>query len=363
MEVIKYLNTHLNSGESCLESLQSLKDEFSIKNSNNPLYPDLFVLNYCQIGSPKTHAYTKECRSLVVEYMNEEHCFRVVSRSFDRFFNLNEVEHTCDISSCVAYEKIDGSLIGVFYYKGEWLYRTKSMIMPEGYINDSDLTWKELIESTINFSYQDLLLRGCTYIFEVVSPENRVVTQYKERGSYLLGIRENATGDYKQVGSLPFKEPKHFKFSDEKDVRDFVESLTDLKEGVVIYDNGVPVLKVKSSAYLVAHRLRGETVINGKRIMDLIFMNEQHEFLSIFPEYESRFYQYIAALRDLKTYTHNFWKKYGHIDDQKEFALKVKDTAVSGLLFNKRKYPEKSFQDCFEMLSDKNKYNLVEKFL
>lgn len=363
MEVLNYLNTHLNSGETYLEALQSLKDEFAIKNSNNPQYRGLFVLNYCQIGSPKTHPYTRECRSLVVEYLESDHRFRVVSRSFDRFFNLNEVENNLDISNCVAYEKIDGSLVSVFFYKGEWLYRTKSMIMPEGKINDSDLTWKELIESAINLSCTSIMLRSYTYIFEVVSPENRVVTKYNNKEAYLLNIRNNKYGDYTEDHILPFKRPKSYKFSNEEDIKQFVESLPDLQEGVVVYENNSPALKIKSSAYVVAHRLRGETVVTGKRIMDLLFMNEHHEFLAIFPEYKERFVKYEEALNRVFGRCYNLWSKNKNLENQKDFALAVKDDPTCSILFAKRRNTGESLKDCFEMLNTKNKYDLVEKFL
>ena len=370
MEVIKYLNTHVNSGIPFQDALDNLKAEFGIKHSNNPNYPYLFVLNYSQIDSPKLHDYTKECRSLVVEYSTLEERFRVVSRSFDRFFNLHETDKTCDIPSCVAYEKIDGSLVSVFYYKGEWLYRTKSMIMPELEINDTGLLWKELIESTIPLNSLTLLPAN-TYIFEVVSPENRVVTKYEERGAYLLGIRENRSGDYIEVSESTrdilkgcgVQLPKRFKFSSEKDIEEFVNGLPDLQEGVVIYEDNVPILKVKSGAYLVAHRLRGETVINSKRIMDLIFMNEQDEFLAIFPEYTEKFEKYEINLINLLDDCLGLWEDYGDIENQKDFALKVKDFPVCGILFNKRKFGDKkSILDCFYMLSDKNKYALVENY-
>ena len=62
--------------------IESLKSEFGI---NVKEYDDLFVLNYDQIESPKTHPIVQECRSLILDKQ-----FNVVSRSFDRFFNFGE---------------------------------------------------------------------------------------------------------------------------------------------------------------------------------------------------------------------------------------------------------------------------------
>ena len=73
LEVQKYLKE---------KGVEALKQEFSIivKEAG-----DLLVLNYNQIESPKTHPIVIECRSLILDKQ-----YNVVSRSFDRFFNLQE---------------------------------------------------------------------------------------------------------------------------------------------------------------------------------------------------------------------------------------------------------------------------------
>ncbi|MBM68173.1 MAG: hypothetical protein CME43_01905 [Haliea sp.] len=192
METIKYLNEF---------GLDKLQQELGIKVSQNENYPDLYVLNYDQIKSPKYHPIVIECRSLVVRLEGDE--YFVESRSFDRFFNYGEIEgQPDDVENMVAYQKIDGSLVSV--WKNEkygWLYRTRSMIMPsvEVCINGYKLSWKELIESVINFDkLEEIPIIDHTYIFEVVSPENRVVTPYSQREAFLLSIRSNIDGNYRK---------------------------------------------------------------------------------------------------------------------------------------------------------------------
>lgn len=71
------------------------------------------------------------------------------------------------------------------------MYRTKSMLMPLLSVQGWDRTWKDLIESTLDWDNVDfnLLNRECTYIFEIVGKENRVVVNYPEDKAYLLGVR------------------------------------------------------------------------------------------------------------------------------------------------------------------------------
>lgn len=189
MQTIKYLNN---------QSLPKLVSEFSIS-VNEWIDKDgdtLYVLNYDQINSPKNHPITNECRSLVVT-RNDNGKWLVVSRSFDRFFNYGETQDVFDITKMVAYEKVDGSIVSLFNWKGDWLYRTRSMIMPTSSVNGWETTWKDLIENCLNYpNCCEYLEEDFTYILEVTAIENRVVTKYEGYNSYLLSIRENTTGVY-----------------------------------------------------------------------------------------------------------------------------------------------------------------------
>lgn len=380
MEVLDYLNKLCKQGAGSVCALEMLKEELGIKYSKNEKYPDLYCLNYDQINSPKIHPIVRECRSLVLGvYGNttkhgdfyEE--FYVVSRSFDRFFNYQEVEETSDINinELVAAEKVDGSLVSMFYYQDKWLYRTRSMIMPDESmtINGTKTTWHELIDPFIGFMecFSANISENNTYIFEVVSPQNRVVTRYDEPAAYFLGARENKTGEYvtnEVYLPLEISVPEFYIFKTIDDCLTSAKSLPNLEEGYVMCTrDGEPVMKVKSPAYVAAHRLRGETVLTGKRVMDMIFLNEQEEYLSIFPEDEDMFNKYLSALEGLRYDFDHLWHKTKDIEDQKEFALAVKDFSISGMLFNKRKDPDLSFDDIFDKLFTSNKYKLIEGYV
>lgn len=380
MKVVAYLNKLCKQGVGSLAALGMLKEELGIKHSQNEKYPDLYCLNYDQISSPKLHPIVRECRSLVLgvygnttkhgDYYEE---FYVVSRSFDRFFNYQEVEETSDINinELVAVEKVDGSLVSMFYYQDKWLYRTRSMIMPDESmtINGTKTTWHELIDPFVGFMecFSANISEHNTYIFEVVSPQNRVVTRYDEPAAYFLGARENKTGKYvtNQVYlPLEISIPEFYIFNTMESCLSSAKSLPNLEEGYVMCTKeGEPVMKVKSPAYVAAHRLRGETILTGKRVMDMIFLNEQEEYLSIFPEDEDMFNTYLTALSRLKADFEALWVKTKNIEDQKEFALSVKESSISSLLFNKRKDNSLSFDDIFDKLFTSNKYKLIEGYV
>tara|TARA_R110000851_G_scaffold72413_1_gene160430 strand:- start:3078 stop:4232 length:1155 start_codon:yes stop_codon:yes gene_type:complete len=339
--------------------LIGLKEKFGIKNSQNELYPNLYVLNYDQIDSSKfkDHPIVKECRSLVVEYgtqSGKDWC--IVSRSFDRFFNYGECDNDeyVDINELTAYEKIDGSLVSVFFYNGEWLYRTKSMIMPADEMQmNSGRSWNELIESTIDINKNNWFT-NYTYIFEICSRDNRVVTRYDDDRSYILAIRQNTSGWYlnhDELGKVAHSSrsilPKRYAFKTMQDCLISSKELPNLEEGYVMYNKfNIPVMKIKSPAYVAAHRLRGESVLTPKRILEMMRIGEVDEYLAIFPEDTEAFDEVEWKFTTMVNELYELWyDKFMNIEDQKEYALEVmKDCKqYQGMMFRKRKDNEMSF--------------------
>jgi hypothetical protein len=385
IHTIKFLND-LGVNQPRERCLSLLSERYGIKVSHNEDYPDLYCLNYDQINSPKLHPITKECRSFVIEAVydkevTDEVSFRSVSRSFDRFYNLTEdPDQEVDISNLTLHEKLDGSLVSVFHYEGKWIYRTKAMIMPEGdrKVNGGDLSWKELIEETCMgmFRGEDEPFKNLTFIFEVVSPENRVVTKYKGRMAYMLAARGNITGEYivsdehqresllLDIAEYNISMPKTYSFSSLEQCQEVVNELPNLEEGYVGYNSlGVPVVKIKSPAYLAAHRLKGESVLSGKRIMDMLFIGEEDEYLAIFPEDAEKFLPYQEAYACVSESFDLWWGLYCEIEDKKEYALRVKRFSIASILFTKRNNKDFCFQECFDRLSVTYKYKMVQSYL
>jgi hypothetical protein len=368
LEVQKFLMgaTRVQSNERALESL---KEQTGIKAS---IWEDkLVVLNYCQIESKKTCAMAQECRSLVLELGS----WKIVSRSFNRFFNYGEEPcPAIDIQYMTAFEKMDGSLIGLFEYDGEWMYRTRSVIMPVSGINGWEVTWKSHIEQALGHLY---MLKGgevvlnprYTYIMEMTSPENRVVTKYASPSPQmtLLASRHNEKGHYNPLdvnGGVAHHQgwgmPKAYSFDTISDCLTAAKELRDLQEGYVLYDrHGVPVCKLKNPAYVAAHHLRGEG-LNPKRIKDLIIMNEVSEYLAIFPEDRKMFEPYMDAYRDLGLALFEYLDLSYDTDlTQKEFALKIAHLPFKGVLFTLRK-DRLGVTDAWKKCTTNTKYQLID---
>lgn len=333
MKVIQYIKDH---------GLEALNNEFGV--IVKKYEEGLIVLNYDQINSPKNDI-TSECRGLILDTK-----FNVVSRSFDRFFNYGENFATFNPSTAVAYEKVDGSLIKIYNWSDKWYVSTRGTAFAESGVNGWDLTFKDMVFKALGVESEEDFQRKCshwmdkpnTYIFEVTGVENRVVTRYEGYNLVLLSIRSNHTGEYydnylpRNRSGFKIKEPKQFKFNSIEECLETAKHLPDLQEGYVMYECGVPVCKVKSPIYTAIHHLRGEG-LNPKRIAELVVINEQDEYLTYFPEDEKHFTPYVMQLTQTMMSAQTVLSLVSSIEDQKEFALKVKDYPFAQFLFQARK--------------------------
>ena len=331
-------------------SLKELKDEYDLKIKE---YDNGLILLDYSITSPKTAQITIECRSLILDQD-----FNIVSRKFNRFFNYgeNESQNTVDLNYAVALEKADGSIIGIYYYKNEWLISTRGMALAEGPFQDTEKTFKEMVLLAFGYNEEQFqeafnqLDKDNTYIFEYISLENRIVTKYEKPEMVLIGISENSWTDYysKESGFLSYtitilnnpniRLPIFYPVINYKQLCESVDNLGDLKEGYVIWDSKNNTrLKIKSKTYLLAHGLKGDLKVTKKRLYELAFIGDVEEFLCYFPEYTDRVNQIVISVDKLLKEAQDNFDKFNVIIDQKEFALMVKVLKYSSLLFTGRK--------------------------
>lgn len=345
-----------NNFNTVSEGVEKLKQDFGIKVKEYP-EDNLFVFNYCQIESPKTNDIVMECRGLILRDN-----FEIVCRPFDRFFNLGEalnITEKFSVSSSIVYEKLDGSLCKVYHSGESWQVATRGTAYAESE-NYTGEIFQDLMLKAFGFqnleefsNALDLLLipQDWTLIFEYTSPNNRIVTPYTEDKMYLLGVRDNFSGRdlfstvepiyHALKNSLNVSLPKTFEFSNPEDMRAFVNSLDGLQEGVVAFDleNNLRV-KVKADQYVAVHRLRGDSIPTPKLILGLVVTNETEEYLAYFPEERERFVPYMESFVKLQYRIQEIWDMSKNIEDQKEFALFVKDYMFSNILFLARKNSE-----------------------
>lgn len=343
MKVVEYIKEH---------GIEKLTEEFAIKVKEYP-EENLLVLNYDQIKSPKMHPIVIECRGLILDTD-----LNVVCRPFDRFFNIEETKDTIDFipDKTEVFEKVDGSLIKVYYYNNKWNIATRGTAFAE-----SDNYTGESFESLVIAAFgcdsvEDFqqkmksVPKGYTHIFEYVSPKNKIVTPYTEDKMVLLSIRCNKTGielgDYDSIAysayrlldscGLNVRAAKAYYFDSKEELLNTVQNLPGLQEGFVLYKDGKRV-KIKSDTYVRVHRLRGDGVLTPKRIAELVVVNEVDEYLSYFSEDEHLIQQYVESYNTMLEEANDVFLKNNLIKNQKDFAMSVKNKCYSGILFSARK--------------------------
>lgn len=288
LEIRKFIHAHDNWRE-----LLSA-DPYNLKISEE----DGFVLfKYSQIDSDFNEEICREARGLILDTRNN---FKVVRYAFKKFFNIDEgYADQLDWDTAVATEKIDGSIMSVWYARGEWHLSTNGKINAfKAELNGTGpyKTFGELFESVLPLSNFASCKHNFCFTFELVSPYNKVVIDYPETKVYILSIRNLDT--FKEVDDLNMRDfsnymaverPQVYNLNNEADYRKVVEQMPEGHEGIVVRDAAGKRVKIKTLLYFQMHKAKNNGVITLERIVDLIRANDDAEFLSYFPEYEDTF--------------------------------------------------------------------------
>ncbi|ANA49236.1 RNA ligase [Pseudomonas phage phiPMW] len=340
MKVIEFLK----NAPSITDGLASLHLELGIKAK---IYEDegLIVLNYSQIDSPKTHPIVQECRGLIID--ND---LTVVARPFDRFFNYGEalnVMPEIDWENASIFEKVDGSLIKIYFHKGRWEVATRGTAFAESECMGHGITFKELVFNALKVHDDDgfqylmnnaYLFRDTTYLFELTCVENRVVRHYHGYNLHFLAARDNVSGNYSEecrdwlrspdcilYGIV--KHPKRYALGSADEALQAAKELKNLDEGFIVYQNAVPIAKIKSPAYVAVHHIRGEG-LNPKRIMELVLSGEHDEYLSYFPEDRPIIQPYVDSLLDMLNIIAVTYPRLNQATTPKAFAAAIKHAGI-----------------------------------
>ena len=299
---------------------------------------ELAIFTYNAEGIDWKKDLCREARGIIINTKT----FEVVCWPYGKFFNWNEPwASVVDWETAEVQEKVDGSLIKLWYYDGEWRWSTNNVIdASDCKVNSLDLTFMELIERTKeykNLDY-DALNRDYTYMFELVSPENRVEVPYTETMLYHTGTRNCKTGEELKT-YIGARQPKVYPICGERSlnaVRIMADKLNpdgELQyEGFVVVDKNFRRLKVKTEEYLHYSKILNNGSLSPKRILDFILDSTEEEivvFCKNFPEYAymARYMQYKYELfrRKAHIFTNRcrrLFEEFGY--DRKTYALYMK---------------------------------------
>lgn len=352
----EYLSDLVKSGLTVDQALVELTSEFGIKVRD---YDNYVLLDYSMIDSPKMHPIVIECRSLILSKGD----WTLLSLKFPRFFNAGECPEYYEdfkVERAIPMMKLDGSLIGVWYnpFDKVWEISTRGMAKAEGG-HPMGGTFRDKVLGAMDFTeehFQEYFANHGnpeqTYIFEWISPENRIVTRYEKSQLVLTGLSNKETRicdstpdfldamkNYFATNGLSVGVPQVFEQNYLPQLIEAANEMDGLKEGFVLYD---PIsgkrMKIKSSSYICAHRIRGEdTIPTRKNLLELVFTGEVAEFLIYFPEYTDLVTGIETEVEAFLDSLDKVWEANKGIENQKEFALALKGVNGTGFLFSARK--------------------------
>ena len=238
----------------------------------------------------KWHQDNKHMRSVVVNYEGE-----VISAGFPKFTNWGENPDNFPVPNslrnCTVMEKLDGSLLIVSKYNGQYILRTRGTVDASTMANGHEL---ELFKDTILKTLESKIVTWSTWkfsiLFEWVSPLNRIVLNYGDEPDwYLVGMichddyELYSQSDLDDVADQHnIKRPATYTFSNVNDLLQNVDQWKG-KEGVCVYSkNDQSIHKVKSADYLIKHRFKSEATLENT--LDLYFSYGK----PLYQEFESK---------------------------------------------------------------------------
>jgi RNA ligase len=173
----------------------------------------------------------------------------IVSRPFVKFFNIEQHKpEEIPVLPFRVFEKMDGSL-GILYWLNDKPYIASRGSFDSDQARHANKVFHERYSHTF-----DKLMKGVTYLFEIIFPSNRIVVDYGDKDDLvLLAMIDNATGKDIELYDIGFELVKEY---------DGVNDLTQLRavqesnrEGfIVLFSNGFRV-KMKFEEYCRLHSI------------------------------------------------------------------------------------------------------------
>lgn len=280
-----------------------------------------FSLNYDQIEAKEADPLAQECRGLVLSAedghpfqsleidgkRNFEHISpgktKILAYPMKRFFNYGQgsaANIDWSAPDLAILEKLDGTLCIVYHdpFTNQWCVATRSvpeadLLMDNGIFTFRTLFEKALVETTgYEFEiFTRFLETSYTYCFELTTPYNRIVVDYKNNGVTLLAVRglvtlKEVSLKHPVVDQLPTCLPivqEHVRMSMDELVN-WVSSLNPMEHEGVVVRRGEDRIKVKNAAYVAYNKVRDALATSPRNIVELILSEKDDDVISFLPE-------------------------------------------------------------------------------
>jgi RNA ligase len=227
----------------------------------------LFVYSEACVYNNGWDDFSMMARGLVLDTNNRE----VVATPFPKFFNHSESHARIPDLPFETFEKVDGSLIIVFWHNGEWCAVTKGSFYSE------QARWAKEKLKEYDTKY---LIPGNTYLFEAIYHANRIVIKYDTEELVLLGLYDASGFEYDSemlsilADRLGCRMATQHEYNNLSALIAAAGNLIDKEGWVLRYQDGTRI-KIKGDEYCRLHRvISGITPLN---IWSMMFADDDLE--------------------------------------------------------------------------------------
>ena len=253
LKFYKWNATHIDM-DKCLQ----MKEKGFLQMKKHQEYP-LFLLNYTSKAQYKKHWCEEliHARGLIVGEDGE-----IIARPLPKFFNENEITG-CDVLQDQDYElykKMDGSLAIMFHYKGKRIFCTRGSFCSDQALKAEEIFKKKYLNKDVK--------KECTYCFEIIYPENKIVVDYGAlQDLFLISITHTKTGKNINIEQAGFTTVPKIDTS-KLTVTEWSAHDTENEEGYVIrFMTDNLRMKIKFDNYVQKHRAKNSSAKAIKKSM------------------------------------------------------------------------------------------------
>ncbi len=268
----------------------------------------------------------------------------VVCWPFRKFGNYGE--YYCDEMdwrTARVQEKVDGSIVKLWNYKGVWHISSNKQIYATDPLPSGKCIRELFLEAAEkqNLTY-NVLKPDYTSIFELVGPTNKVVLSYPETAIYHIGTRHKSGTEFRE--DIGIQKPREYPIGTldgclkaAKELNSGCEASDLAHEGFVVVDANWNRIKIKSPEYVLAHGLITGT-LSTRKVVEMIREGEEEEFLAYCPdqkpfieETRRKLTAVESSIQSACIHYMNLWEQCSH--NRKIFALLIKDDDMKWIGF------------------------------
>ena len=292
--------------EQGLDSFEKIKSHFSTAPFHIKVVEDvennLYLMKYDQIKTDFSHPASLEARGIIFEKGTN----RIVCFPFCKFFNDGEkYAAKIDWQTASVQHKYDGSIIKLYWLesKSKWMVATngttdarKATVGINEEKNFYTLFQDTLQSSKLDFS---ILNKECTYMFELLHPEQTIVVRYPEPKLIHIGTRNVKTlqESYESIG---VEQVETFALQSLADCHRAASSLGPSREGFVVCDGSWNRVKIKGKVYLLLHHFIIGADFTEKELAVRLLLNGEWKEIEAYSQ-EPRLEEIGKMIQDTQT--------------------------------------------------------------